>query len=384
MGHDKSRDIGKWLPYLAAAPALGAIGVSVYALALGSWSVFAVALLVAGAAFAGGALLGFLFGIPRLLATEGTAAGQAFDDGVATQSDRHRPVYRTNTNLEQISDWLTKILVGVGLVQLGEITSGTRTLVDFLSPALGNNASSPGFALAVLFLYTISGFLIVYLMTRVYLGRVFAQADELMEYVDEKINEVKEAQQAQEDRDVAALAGLNRQLEPESSGTAITPGELAELARAASPLVRAQMFQRAREKRKRGSGDDIARAGQIFQALAQADKEDVFHRNYAQLGYALRDQPEPDIPGAEAALTKAIRIRDRKGEKGWRLYEFVRALCRIQQGPGGTDPSPAEVRDPILSDLRAAATIGHLRKAILADPATRSWLGRNGVKKADL
>lgn len=384
MGQDKSRDIGKWLPYLAGGPAFGAIGLVTYAIALGSWSVFAVALLVSAAAFAGGGLLGFLFGIPRLLTAEDSAAPQLSPDAAANQADRQRPAYRTNTNLEQISDWLTKILVGVGLVQLGEITDGTRTLVDFLSPALGNNASSPSFSLAVLFLYTVSGFLIVYLMTRVYLGRVFAQADDLMQYVDEKINEVKEAQQEQEERDVAALAALSRQLEPESSGTPITPEELAELATAASPLVRAQMFQRAREKRMRGNPEEIGRTAEIFRALAHADKEDVYHRNYAQLGYALKDQTATDLPGAEAALTKAIRIRDRNGETGWRLYEFVRALTRIQQDPGGTEPSPPEIRDPILDDLRIAATSAYLRKQILTEAMTRSWLDRNNVTEADL
>lgn len=386
MGQDKGRDVGKWLPYLAAAPAFGAIGVIVYALALGSWSVFAVALLVSGAAFAGGGLLGFLFGIPRLLATEGTPAAPASDEGAATQSDRQRSTYRTNTNLEQISDWLTKILVGVGLVQLGEITNGTRELVDFLSPALGDDESSPSFALTVLFLYTVSGFLIVYLMTRVYLGRVFAQADELMEYVDEKINEVKEAQLAQEERDVAALAALSRQLEPDTSGTAITAEELTELAKAASPLVLAQMFQRAREKRMRGNGDDIGRTAQVFRALAEADQDDRFHRNHAQLAYALKDQSEPDLLAAEEALTKAIRIRDRNRETGWGLYEFVRAVCRIQLDPSeaATEASAPDLRDRILDDLRKAAASVYLRRKISTEPIVQAWLDRNGLSDADI
>jgi hypothetical protein len=29
--------------------------------------------------------------------------------------------YRSNSNLEEISDWLTKILVGLGLIELGRI-----------------------------------------------------------------------------------------------------------------------------------------------------------------------------------------------------------------------------------------------------------------------
>ncbi len=56
---------------------------------------------------AAGFLVGFLFGIPRVLQGEDVLPGQ-------------QPEYRqrVNTNLEQISDWLTKIIVGLGLVEL--------------------------------------------------------------------------------------------------------------------------------------------------------------------------------------------------------------------------------------------------------------------------
>src|SRR6266508_6277591 len=100
-----SEDEAPWLPYLIAVPVAGLGAILVYA--WGDWDILAVAALVAGGAFVAGGLLGFLFGIPRSLAgpegsVDGAAAGGA---------------YRPNTNLEQISDWLTKILVGVGLVQ---------------------------------------------------------------------------------------------------------------------------------------------------------------------------------------------------------------------------------------------------------------------------
>ena len=38
---------------------------------------------------------------------------------------------RSSSNLEQIADWLTKILVGVGLVQLGQISREGSRLVRF-------------------------------------------------------------------------------------------------------------------------------------------------------------------------------------------------------------------------------------------------------------
>jgi hypothetical protein len=178
-------DARRWIPYLIFWPLVGLIGIVLYAWNLTA-SVLAVALLVAGAAFVSGGLLGFLFGIPRALTTEATpsSAPQQSATGVAAgTAARHTP-YGPNTNLEQISDWLTKILVGVGLVELSNLSAATKRLVDFLAPALGGNDSSPAFALALLSFYGVVGFLIVYLMTRVYLGPVFAHSDELIQRID--------------------------------------------------------------------------------------------------------------------------------------------------------------------------------------------------------
>jgi predicted secreted protein len=58
-----------------------------------------------------GGLLGFLFGIPRTLQQEASQATE--------QNRKDRPQetnYAVNTNLDQISDWLTKILVGVSQI----------------------------------------------------------------------------------------------------------------------------------------------------------------------------------------------------------------------------------------------------------------------------
>jgi len=134
--------------------------------AWGDWSTLAVAALVAAGAFVAGGLLGFLFGIPRSLAGPEGADDKA---GAGT--------YRPNTNLEQISDWLTKILVGVGLVQATTLARHAGDLVTFLGPALGGDALGESFAGATLVVFSVSGFLTFYLITRLYLGRAFASAD---------------------------------------------------------------------------------------------------------------------------------------------------------------------------------------------------------------
>lgn len=384
-------EVGKWLPYLLGGPAVGLVGIALYAGSTDDWTaVAAVAVLVGAAAFLVGGLLGFIFGIPRSLSAED---GPAPERAPTTNADAangdtgpRAPAYRSNTNLEQISDWLTKILVGVGLVQLGTLVKETGNLVDFLSPALGDEPSTPSFALALLLLYTISGFLIVYLLTRVYLGRVFAHADELMSYVDSRIGAVEENQRAQEARDVDALAMVGRQLEPEGAAPPPKQEELNEAVAAASPIVRQQIFNRARERRRQGNPQQLARTIPVFRALIAADKEGRFHRNHSQLAYALKDQAEPDFAAAIDELDTAIRIREGRGDAGFAIYELNRAICRIaiDQPEAAGEPSEAELREVILTDLRKAAVSRYLRGRIAEEDAISAWLQRNDVAIGDV
>lgn len=129
-----------------------------------STAVMAFGLLVALAALIVGGLGGFLFGIPRAL--------QRSDD-----ASTGKPGYAVNTNLEQISDWLTKILVGVGLVQLGQVPHGIARLSNTLAPALGGASWSPIAAGVILVLFSTWGFFLGYLLTRTYLTAALRDFD---------------------------------------------------------------------------------------------------------------------------------------------------------------------------------------------------------------
>jgi hypothetical protein len=122
----------------------------------------------------------------------------------------------------------------------------------------------------------------------------------------------------------------------------------------------------------------------IFRALLASDPE-RFHRNYAQLGFALKDQREPDWAEAEAILTRAIELRDEGGEQGYPYYEFNRALCRIMQDQQflRQQPSSPETREAIVADLRVAAA-GGWRRAVFTDPTTKAWLDGNGIQDSEL
>ena len=102
-------------------------------------SVIGVAVVIAGAALLTGSLLGFLFGIPRTLQQETTvAASQNQSKDIAKQDSPQGISYQVNTNLEQISDWLTKILVGVGLTQISALPEALQNYATYTSAGLGN------------------------------------------------------------------------------------------------------------------------------------------------------------------------------------------------------------------------------------------------------
>lgn len=128
--------------------------------------VISAGLLISAAAASPGILLGFLFGIPRSL-QEGNAKPGDTQNGEASS-------LRVNTNLEQISDWLTKILVGVGLTQIGQFGPRIWKVAEAIAPALGGSTS---IALAVLINFVIWGFFVGYLLTRLFLASAFSYAD---------------------------------------------------------------------------------------------------------------------------------------------------------------------------------------------------------------
>ncbi|WP_437681098.1 DivIVA domain-containing protein [Sorangium sp. So ce131] len=166
--------------------ALGILGVGLYAAHFGSWAVFAevfaAGILVTGAAALVGTLLGFLFGIPRTLVDEGgsrqprdTQGGAAATPGAV---DRVVAVYSPNTNLEQISDWLSKILVGVGLTQLNDIPTALVRFSNWLGSGMPHHPEAGKFALGAIAYASVFGFLYGYIWTRVVLSPMFRRADE--------------------------------------------------------------------------------------------------------------------------------------------------------------------------------------------------------------
>jgi hypothetical protein len=142
-----------------ALPAFGAIWIFIYAFSASGGSAgkyLGVGLLTAFAAFLVGGLGGFLFGIPKLVSS-----------GELRQRTGLR--YSPSTNLAEVSDWLTKLLLGAGLVQLTHLGGPVGSLIDDvaggLSPVSPPTEAAKVMAGAILFGYAAIGLLDGYVMT---------------------------------------------------------------------------------------------------------------------------------------------------------------------------------------------------------------------------
>lgn len=149
---------------------LGIIACIASALLVGSGGGFVgLLLLISITALLAGGLLGFLFGIPKV--------NRQYTPGDDAKSRKYFP----NTNLEEVSDWLTKIIIGVGLTQLIRIPEYLRNLATGIlnhveCHQVNCNAAHP-ILVAVILYFFIAGFIVGYFYTRLYLANLW----ELME-----------------------------------------------------------------------------------------------------------------------------------------------------------------------------------------------------------
>ena len=147
-----------------------------------------------------GMLVGFLFGIPRSVpsgtvsmapaAERSNGKRRSGDEAPATETatDTSNTIFlgtptpmEINSNLVEVSDWLTKIIVGVGLIELKSLPATAQGVAAFISPSL---AIAPDTARAVaggvMLFFSVHGFLIGYLLTRIYLSIMIKRADSLV------------------------------------------------------------------------------------------------------------------------------------------------------------------------------------------------------------
>ncbi|MGC4004674.1 MAG: hypothetical protein QM811_16770 [Pirellulales bacterium] len=131
---------------------------------------FLIGLLWSLSGLAFGFLGGFLFGIPKVIQHQDRELGAITDKPESYQQ-------LVNTNLVEISDWLTKIIVGLGLIQLKEIPAFVRKVAHQFSSSFIELDVRVGTCAAILVFFTISGFLLGYLLTRLYIQKALLRAE---------------------------------------------------------------------------------------------------------------------------------------------------------------------------------------------------------------
>ncbi len=326
------------LQYLLLVVAAGIIVVMGDAVRHDHWELGIVAraagagLLLAGGAFMIGVLLGFLFGFPSKADAETIRTGAQ-----PSQS----PFY--NTNLQEVADWLTKLIVGASLVELSKFPPMLKQFGEYVASSVnpfhrGLYSPSPANAVVNLIYFWSCGILFGYIWTR-YEMAVTAHPP---------------------DYDSEALARVDHWLnQPPGSKDDDARAAMMNAIKAASAGARMRIFLDAERYRRPATEDVNERSLPVFQALVEADSQEISHRNRGQYALALMGRkkdpkdPQADWTSALDLLNDAIRIRDGSREPNWREYELARAVCRIHLDDQFNEQqkSASEAQKSIRSDL---------------------------------
>lgn len=147
-------------------PVLGVLCIVLYSVTSNNFQAvlqgFSVCFLLGGASFVFGGLVGFLFGIPRTVVDE------------ANSTQRR---YIPNTNLEKVSDWLTKVLIGAGLTQGSDILRFIKKVAEYTAKDLTLFGDETMFLSGGISYFGICGFFAGYLGTRIMLPKIFAGSE---------------------------------------------------------------------------------------------------------------------------------------------------------------------------------------------------------------
>jgi hypothetical protein len=163
---------------ITVATILGSILVMSTACVTAAWSRAGLIIALAFMLVAAGYILGLLFAMPRTTPTP--------ESDTRSQETAHtskQRLYSINTNWEQISDWLTKIIVGVGLVNARPLaqllTQSSSTIAAGFTIPQGPLPGQTAYDLSIAMLigYPTLGFLLGFFSIRLYIARALYVAD---------------------------------------------------------------------------------------------------------------------------------------------------------------------------------------------------------------
>lgn len=202
-----------------------------------------------------------------------------------------------------------------------------------------------------------------------------------------KLSQEVEGMQSQKSIDAKSLDLVAMQLDADPD-TVVDETELKDHLLQASSATLVEAFNQARETRRyhlcQGNEELIGLVVPVFEALAEADREqnerEKYHRNFGQLGYALKDKSPPDNQGAIQALSSAIEVRDRGDDKDrYRFYELNRAICKIRTEQD-FESIQADLEAALTEQQKAAKCIRGDDEQYKVAPEIVEWLGENQAK----
>jgi hypothetical protein len=169
------------------ALAFAALLLAAYGVTLKSYTLLTIEALIGTATLSVGGLLGFLFGIPRTTRPRSTEVPGSEDGRRETTTTPYEP----SNNLEQVADWLAKILVGVGLVELGTLGGALAKVGDQVAKAVTPTPMGTAVVTEVtIIIFATIGFLASFLWTRIYYGGIQARADnDIVNWVASKLED---------------------------------------------------------------------------------------------------------------------------------------------------------------------------------------------------
>jgi hypothetical protein len=173
----------KWTSiWLCIGTTLGLLIVIIFALTtglnLGLLLLWSLAYVVTGG------LLGFIFSVPKLISD---AKGMIANPENLTDNAKQKASVATlktkvqeNTNLTQISDWLTKVIIGATLVQVRQIPKFVLQVATHMGKGLSTGAFSASneqavtASAAIIIFFSVWGFICGYLVMKLVLTEQFA------------------------------------------------------------------------------------------------------------------------------------------------------------------------------------------------------------------
>jgi hypothetical protein len=213
--------------------------------------------------------------------------------------------------------------------------------------------------------------------------RALSQTITALQQRTEEVEARVQQQKYQEVLDAKAFEYVDQQL---SNTLEPVPSEvLIENIKNASTVALESIFQVARESRHTSRREHkkglIERTIPIFQGLLASHYGSRRHRYHAQLGYALKDQENPQWDEARDALERAIDLTKEAGEKVPPIYMFNWAQCAIELDNRANRLRPADHQTcaQIIKALQQGCRFYRLREAVTAEVWVRDWLERNHI-----